>query len=537
MMSGRHGRAVILTALAPEYDAVRLHITNLHPYVHRSGTRYELGRLSDAGSGWEVVLAEIGEGNQVAATLTGQAIDTFDPDLVMFVGVAGSLVDSVQLGDVVAATKVDAYHGGKQVGTRFMARPATWPAAWRLDQAARQVRRERRWLTRLGEPPAQLAEVLAARPPEVHLKPILAGEVVVDSRETRLYRFLREHYNDAVAVEMEGAGLATAAHASGAVPSMVVRGISDLAGGGKAASDAAGWQEQAAAHAAAFAAQLLVTLDPKAFPRAPREEEESSRPVVHAHPKKDRSTRPYWDPSTGRCEGEGSPVIPRQWQVSAPRNLDAGRVVRPGQVVTLGLRNKFGQQHEMYWISATVFAPDGTSIQTERTLTGDEWAEVIYPTDFVGAPASYPPGSYTVLWEVSEGFLACDGFLVEDRTTFGAPTTQADPQLQEFERAWKNLRTVMQQAQSNPEAARSELVQVIDQVIIARTYSRQTLAEIYGDWVGDQYLFEVDDRVGAPTRELNDLVEGWTLGGGDLPTQDILARLQRLLATPDSTEP
>jgi hypothetical protein len=142
-----------------------------------------------------------------------------------------------------------------------------------------------------------------------------------------------------------------------------------------------------------------------------------------------------------------------------------------------------------------------------------------------------------VLWEVSEGFLACDGFLVEDRTTFGAPTTQADPQLQEFERAWKNLRTVMQQAQSNPEAARSELVQVIDQVIIARTYSRQTLAEIYGDWVGDRYLFEVDDRVGAPTRELNDLVEGWTLGGGDLPTQDILARLQRLLATPDSTEP
>jgi nucleoside phosphorylase len=263
VMGGRQGRAVILTALALEYDAVRAHVTDLHPYVHRSGTRYELGQLSDAGSGWEVVLAEIGEGNQIAATLTGQAIDTFDPDLVLFVGVAGSLVDSVQLGDVVAATRVDAYHGGKQVATRFMARPATWPATWRLDQAARQVRRERRWLTRLGEPPVQLAEVLAARAPEVHLKPILAGEVVVDSRESRLYRFLREHYNDAVAVEMEGAGLATAAHASGAVPSMVVRGISDLAGGGKAASDSAGWQEQAAAHAAAFAAQLVITLDLK----------------------------------------------------------------------------------------------------------------------------------------------------------------------------------------------------------------------------------------------------------------------------------
>jgi hypothetical protein len=57
---------------------------------------------------------------------------------------------------------------------------------------------------------------------------------------------------------------------------------------------------------------------------------------------------------------------------------------------------------------------------------------------------------------------------------------------------------------------------------------------MYGDWVGDQYLFEVDDRVGALTRELNGLVEGWTLGGGDLPAQDILARVQRVFATPDS---
>jgi hypothetical protein len=71
---------------------------------------------------------------------------------------------------------------------------------------------------------------------------------------------------------------------------------------------------------------------------------------------------------------------------------------------------------------------------------------------------------------------------------------------------------------------------------MTRTYSRETLAETHGDWVGDQYLFEVDDRVGALTRELNDLVEGWTLGGGDLSAQDILALVQRLLVTPTSTE-
>jgi nucleoside phosphorylase len=277
-MNERPGRAVILTALGLEYEAVRACLTTTRLQVHRSGTRYELGRLEDTGSAWEVVLAEIGEGNQGAAALTGQAIGTFNPDLVLFVGVAGSLVDSVHLGDIVAATRVDAYHGGKQVARRFLARPATWPAAWQLEQAARQVRRERRWVARLDEPPSQVAQALATRLPEVHLKPILAGEVVLDSRESRLYRFLREHYNDAVAIEMEGAGLASTAHASGAVPAMVVRGISDLAGGAKAASDKAGWQPVAARHAAAFTVELLAALDPKELSRPTREEEDAEIP-------------------------------------------------------------------------------------------------------------------------------------------------------------------------------------------------------------------------------------------------------------------
>jgi nucleoside phosphorylase len=136
-MDERRGRAVILTALGVEYDAVRAWVVNPQLQVHGSGTRYEFGPLKDTGSGWEVVLVEIGEGNQAAAVMTSQAIDTFDPDLVLVVGVAGSLVDAVQLGDVVVATRVHAYHGGKQAAEGFMARPVSWPAAWPLEQAAR----------------------------------------------------------------------------------------------------------------------------------------------------------------------------------------------------------------------------------------------------------------------------------------------------------------------------------------------------------------------------------------------------------------
>jgi hypothetical protein len=78
-MDERRGRAVILTALGVEYDAVRSWVVNPERQIHHFGTRYEVGPLKDPGSAWEVVLAEIGEGNQAAAVLPSQAIDTFDP--------------------------------------------------------------------------------------------------------------------------------------------------------------------------------------------------------------------------------------------------------------------------------------------------------------------------------------------------------------------------------------------------------------------------------------------------------------------------
>jgi nucleoside phosphorylase len=293
-MAGKQGLAVIITALGLEYKAVRAWLADPRREVGSSGTRYELGRLNDSGSLWELALVEIGEGNPAAAALTTQAIDRFNPDIVLFVGIAGSLVDSVRLGDVVAATRVDAYQGGKQIAKHFLQRPVTWPSDWLLDQAARQVRQESRWLDRLGDPPPQMADNFAEGPPEVHLKAVLAGAVVLDSRDSQLYRFLRRNYNDAVAIEMEGVGLATAAHAAGGIPAMVVRGISDLAGGAKAETDAAGWQPQAAHHAAAFAVELLSILNPEEVPPRPGRKEETPEPLSPASdPQKTNSSLLY----------------------------------------------------------------------------------------------------------------------------------------------------------------------------------------------------------------------------------------------------
>ncbi len=91
------------------------------------------------------------------------------------------------------------------------------------------------------------------------LGPIAAGEKVLKSSKGAVATLLRQHYSDALAVEMEGAGFLYAAYACSA-DAIVVRGISDLLDG-KPESDALGSQEIAAAHASAFTFELLARLD------------------------------------------------------------------------------------------------------------------------------------------------------------------------------------------------------------------------------------------------------------------------------------
>ena len=59
---------------------------------------------------------------------------------------------------------------------------------------------------------------------------------------------------------MEGHGFLVATHANSNVDALVVRGVSDLIEG-KGKADAEGWQERASQHAAAFAFEVLATID------------------------------------------------------------------------------------------------------------------------------------------------------------------------------------------------------------------------------------------------------------------------------------
>ncbi|MEU4836259.1 5'-methylthioadenosine/S-adenosylhomocysteine nucleosidase [Streptosporangium sp. NPDC023615] len=240
---------VILTALDLEYQAIREKLVAPRLRRHPQGTRFEVGRLADGRC--RVALAHVGKGNHSAAVLAERAIAEFKPAALLFVGVAGALHSHIALGDVVMATHVYAFHGGTSQDDGFLGRPRVWETSHIADQIARHINRSRAWGHDL--PPG--------RPlPEVHFGPIAAGEVVLNSRVSAHARWIREHYNDALAIEMEGAGVAQAGQLNRALPVVVVRGISDRADGSKEVTDREAWQPRAVANAASFAAALAEAL-------------------------------------------------------------------------------------------------------------------------------------------------------------------------------------------------------------------------------------------------------------------------------------
>lgn len=242
-------RAVILTALPVEYLAVRSHLSDLQQETHPKGTIYERGRFLAKNQTWDVGIVEIGAGNSGAALESERAIAYFEPDVILFVGVAGG-IQNVSIGDVVAATKVYGYESGKAEQT-FKPRPEIGLPDYRLEQRAKAESKSTDWLKRL-----KISESI----PKVLVAPIAAGEKVIASTKSDVLKFLQINYGDAVAVEMEGFGFLEAARANKEVSALVIRGISDLLDN-KTKADKKGYQEVAVLHASAFAFEILAKLE------------------------------------------------------------------------------------------------------------------------------------------------------------------------------------------------------------------------------------------------------------------------------------
>ncbi|MDA2811995.1 hypothetical protein O4J56_15235 [Nocardiopsis sp. RSe5-2] len=110
-------------------------------------------------------------------------------------------------------------------------------------------------------------------------------------------------------------------------------------------------------------------------------------------------------PGSAACEPRASTAVPGEWETSAPRKpLD-------GDPAPLGLRDAAGGADLA--VRADVAGPDGALGGAEAQASGDSWAELEFPGDFVAADPG--KGTYTVVWSSAEdgAFISCDGFRVK----------------------------------------------------------------------------------------------------------------------------
>ncbi|KAA3632655.1 MAG: hypothetical protein DWQ02_14405 [Bacteroidetes bacterium] len=242
-------KVVILTPLSLEYDAVRKHLPVLTDKIF-SGKNYGIADFEGSHHTFQIILHQTGSKNNTIALAAEKAIQTFEPQVVIIVGIAGGVKD-VNIGDVVIGTKAYGYESGKETEEGFVARPEVYHYSVELISVAQITARKGHWKKRLQNNSSQ---------PKVFFGPIASGDKVIATTSAQINSLLKKHFNDTLALEMEAVGFSQAIDPYRGILSLNIRGISDLLEN-KTKSDASGTQIIAADNAAAFAFEVLKNLN------------------------------------------------------------------------------------------------------------------------------------------------------------------------------------------------------------------------------------------------------------------------------------
>ena len=158
----------------------------------------------------EVVLVESGIGKVMSAMSVAILADHFKVDAVINTGSAGALAAGIEVGDVVIADKL-AYHDVDV--TAF---------GYEYGQMAQQplyFESDKKFVSLIQESLSKLNQ-------KWHLGLIATGDSFIAGEDK--IKAIKEHFPQVLAVEMEGAAIAQAAHALN-LPFLVVRAMSDNA--------------------------------------------------------------------------------------------------------------------------------------------------------------------------------------------------------------------------------------------------------------------------------------------------------------------
>nr|WP_163503149.1 5'-methylthioadenosine/S-adenosylhomocysteine nucleosidase [Halomonas socia] len=202
-------RIGIIGAMAQEvaYLASLLEDSKTRQHV---GCTFYTGRLH----GVEVVILQSGIGKVNAAIGTTLLLDTYQPEAIINTGSAGGFGEGLEIGDVVVSSEVRHHDVDAVVFGYEHGQVPQMPAAYLPDQ--RLVTVARQSVESLGE--VRVVEGLIA-----------TGDVFMACPE--LVTKTRSRFPTMLAAEMEAAAIAQTCHLYGC-PFVVIRALSDIAGGG-----------------------------------------------------------------------------------------------------------------------------------------------------------------------------------------------------------------------------------------------------------------------------------------------------------------
>lgn len=170
------------------------------------GNKYHTGIIGSV----ELVLVESGIGKVMSAMSVAILADHFKVDAVINTGSAGALAEGIEVGDVVIADKL-AYHDVDVTAFGYdYGQMAQQPLYFESDP---------RFISKIKTSLSQLEQTW-------HLGLIATGDSFIAGNDK--ITEIKSHFPDVLAVEMEGAAIAQAAHSLD-LPFLVIRAMSDNA--------------------------------------------------------------------------------------------------------------------------------------------------------------------------------------------------------------------------------------------------------------------------------------------------------------------
>ena len=195
----------IIAAMPEELKLLVEHLEMAEKH-QRLGHVYYTGRIKHH----EVVLVESGIGKVMSAMSVAVLVNDFEVTAVINTGSAGAVASGLEIGDVVVADRlvyhdVDVTAFGYDYG-QMARQPLYYEASRYLVEEMKVVLEKTQQTSRVGL--------------------IATGDIFISGHDK--IDQIKAHFPDVLAVEMEGAAIAQAAHSLG-LPFMVIRAMSDTA--------------------------------------------------------------------------------------------------------------------------------------------------------------------------------------------------------------------------------------------------------------------------------------------------------------------